>query len=86
MARSTGADRYPDVPAAADDAEPDERFAALLQATSQLPGAYLPAVMTPPHSRWRRGSAWVLLVMLVTVTGAGICLTYGPAELWRAVT
>jgi hypothetical protein len=73
-------DEVPEVPA---DAEPDEHVAALLSRTSSVPASYLPAVMGGPQPRWRRWAAVVLLTMLVTVTSAGICLTYGPEELFR---
>lgn len=77
---------YDDVPAAADDATPDEHWAALLRPTSAVPTAYLPAIMGGQQTGWRRVSAWVLLTMLVTVTAGGVCLTYGPSELFDLVS
>ena len=74
---------YDEVPAVAPDAVPDEHVAELLTRTSKVPTSYLPAVMPGPQAPWRRWSAVVLLTLLVTVTAGGICLTYGPAELFR---
>ena len=31
---------------------------------------------------WRRGAAWVLIVMLTSAAAGGVCLTYGPDELF----
>lgn len=74
---------YDEVPAAAVDAEPDPHWSELLQRTSSVPTSYLPASMAGPQPRWRRVSAVIVLVMLTTVTAGGICLTYGPAELFE---
>lgn len=73
---------YDDVPAAPPDAELDPHWADLQQSPSAVPLAYLPASMAGPQARWRRVSAVLLLVALVTVTAGGVCLTYGPAELF----
>jgi hypothetical protein len=73
---------YDEVPAAADDAEPDPHWAELLLPTA-VPASYLPPSMSGPQPRWRRVSALVLLTLLVTVTAGGVCLTYGPAELFE---
>ena len=73
---------YDDVPAVPRDAEPDEHWSELLSRTSAVPTSYLPATMAGPQPRWRRVSAVLLLVMLVTVTAGGVCLTYGPSELF----
>ena len=73
---------YDDVPDAADVREVDPHFREL-QVTGLLPTSYLPATMPGRQPRWRRTAAWVLIVMLTTVTAGGICLTYGPAELFR---
>lgn len=74
---------YDDIPAAPRDAELDPHWSELQQSPSGVPLAYLPPTMGGPQPRWRRVSAVVLLVMLVTVTAGGVCLTYGPAELFE---
>jgi hypothetical protein len=74
---------YDDVPAVPADAVPDEHVAALLSSPTAVPAAYLPAAMSGPVAPWRRWAAVVLLTLLVTVTAGGICLTYGPEELFR---
>ena len=73
---------YDDVPDAAGVREVDPHWREL-QISSTLPTSYLPAAMPGPQARWRRTAAWVLIVMLLTVTAGGVCLTYGPAELFR---
>jgi hypothetical protein len=72
---------YADVPSA-DGAEVDPHWIALQQG-SNLPGSYLPAIVPGQQVGWRRVAVWVLIVMLVSVTTAGVCLTYGPDELFR---
>lgn len=74
---------YADVPDAGPDAELDPHWQELQTATSLVPAAYLPPSMPGQQTGWRRGAAWVLIAMLVTVTAGGICLTYGPYELFR---
>lgn len=54
-----------------------------LQLHSGLPAAYLPPSVPGHQTGWRRGAAWVLIVMITTTTAGGICLTYGPAELFH---
>lgn len=76
------ATKWPDVPDAGDDAVPDPNLEALL-ADGLLPAYYLPAAMPTQLGGWRRMAAWTVVVMLVASASAGICLTYGPEELWR---
>ena len=38
----------------------------------------MPGVMGSPLRGWRRPAAWVLVVMFLSATSGGICLTYGP--------
>lgn len=73
---------YDQVPDAADVREVDPHWQEL-QVTGLLPRSYLPATMPGPQAPWRRVAAWVLIIMLVSATTGGICLTYGPAELFR---
>ena len=73
---------YDEVPDARDAVEVDPHWQELLR-PGTLPAAYLPPSMPCPQSAWRRGAAWVLIAALVTVTAGGVCLTYGPAELFR---
>lgn len=54
-----------------------------LQRPGALPTAYLPPATGGPQAPWRRAAAWVLIALLLTVTAGGVCLTYGPAELFR---
>ncbi|CAN5384786.1 hypothetical protein BH23ACT9_BH23ACT9_05220 [soil metagenome] len=75
---------WPDVPDAGDDAVPDPGFEDLM-ADGLLPAYYLPAAMPRQVTGWRRAAAWTVIVMLVSAAGAGICLTYGPDELWRVL-
>lgn len=72
---------YADVPDAGPDAVVDPHWQDL-QLGSGLPTAYLPTTTGGPIAPWRRVAAWVIIVLLVSVTAAGICLTYGPAELF----
>jgi hypothetical protein len=74
----------PDVPDAGDDAVPDPALGGLLTATG-LPGYYLPAAMPTQVTGWRRLAAWTVVAMFVAAASAGICLTYGPHELWAAL-
>ncbi len=74
---------YADVPAADEDAELDPHWAELARSTSMVPAAYLPAAVAGQQHGWRRGAAWMLIGLLVTVTAGGVCLTYGPYELFR---
>ena len=74
-----------------DDPEPDLRHAEVdphwleLQGGSTLPTSYLPPMTGGTQSRWRKTAAWGLIVMITTTTAGGICLTYGPAELFRLI-
>jgi hypothetical protein len=74
----------PAVPDACDDAVVDPNLIGLY-ATSQLPSFYAPDSMPTQVTGWRRGAVWTIIVMLLSAAGAGICLTYGPEELWRAL-
>ena len=74
---------YADVPAADEAAELDPHFAELARSTSMVPAAYLPAAVAGHQHGQRRGPAWVLIGLIVTVTAGGVCLTYGPYELFR---
>ena len=73
---------YADVPDVTAAGEVDPHWQAL-QTRTALPTSYLPPSMPGPQPRWRKVSAWVVIVMLVSATAGGICLTYGPAELFR---
>lgn len=73
---------YDEVPAAVGSWEVDPHWQEL-QLTGALPTSYLPAIMPGRQPRWRRTAAWVLIVLLLTVTAGGVCLTYGPAELFH---
>jgi len=80
------ADELAGVPAVAEDAEVDPHWLDLVGGgVSALPRSYVPAAMSGPTARWRRTAAWTLIVMLVSATAGGICLTYGPDELFRLV-
>jgi hypothetical protein len=68
------------------DAEVDPYWQQLLGRTSDLPTSYQPASMAVRARGWQRVAAWTLLVMLVSATAGGICLTYGPAELFAVLT
>ena len=74
---------YADVPSADAAAELDPHFAELARTTSMVPASYLPPAVAGQQRGWRRGAAWVLIAMLVTATAGGVCLTYGPYELFR---
>lgn len=79
---------YADVPEAAGPGQVDPHWEELQARGARhttLPAAYLPAAMSGPQPRWRRVSAWVLIVLLVSATAGGVCLTYGPAELFRLI-
>lgn len=73
---------YDRVPDARDVREVDPHWQDLLR-PGTLPASYLPPSMPGPQSAWRRGAAWLLIAALVTATAGGVCLTYGPAELFR---
>ena len=49
---------------------------------STLPSSYLPPSMPGQVRGWRRTAAWVLIVMLTSAAAGGVCLTYGPDELF----
>jgi hypothetical protein len=74
---------YADVPAAGRDAELDPHFQELAARTSMVPTSYQPATVAGQQQGWRRAAAWALIALLVTATAGGVCLTYGPAELFR---
>lgn len=73
---------YAAVPDGRDVAELDPHWNELA-APGTLPSAYLPASMPGQQTGWRRGAAWVLIVLLVSAASGGVCLTYGPGELFR---
>ncbi len=76
------ADAYAHVPDGRDGAlEPDPHWQEL-QLRTALPTSYLPPSMPTQVHGWRRGAAWVLIVMIVTTTAGGVCLTYGPDDLF----
>ncbi len=79
-------DRRPEydlVPAVPRDAEPDPHWQELSAGrTSLVPVAYLPEALAGQQSGWRRGVVLLLIAMLVSATAGGICLTYGPGELF----
>lgn len=72
----------PDVPDADPDATVDPAWSDL-RTNAALPGWYQPAAMPTQVAGWRRAAAWTVVVMLVSSASAGLCLTYGPDELWR---
>lgn len=74
----------PHVPDPDPDAVPDPLLDGL-RADGPLPSYYLPAAMPTQVSGWRRVAVWTVVVMLVSAASAGICLTYGPEELWAAL-
>lgn len=74
---------YDEVPSVPRDAEVDPYWAALTPSRpDQVPLSYLPAAMPGEQPLWRRASAIVLITMFVTATTGGVCLTYGPGELF----
>ena len=77
---------YDDVPAVPADAVVDPHWQELVKPSSALPAAYLPPAMPGEQARWRKVAAVVLLAGLLTTTGAGICLTYGPGELFGVLS
>lgn len=80
-------ERYADVPAVPREAEVDPHFLELTGGrTTLVPESYLPSSTGGPQPAWRRASAWVLIALLVTATAGGVCLTYGPDELFALLT
>lgn len=80
-------DEYALVPDVPTDAEPDPNWAALADGrTALLPGSYMPPPMAGAQSPWRRFSALVIIVGLVSATTGGVCLTYGPGELFQLLS
>ena len=73
---------YDAVPTADGADGPDPHWQEL-QLRTKLPASYLPPSMPGQQTGWRRGAAWVLIVMLTSAAAGGVCLTYGPAELFR---
>ena len=73
---------YAEVPDAADLREVDPHWQQL-QVAGSLPVSYLPPAMPGRHAPWRRAAALVLVGLLLSATAGGICLTYGPHELFR---
>ncbi len=75
---------YDAVPAVPVEAEPDTRWSELSGGSGlRLPGAYMPPPMPGRQPVWRRAAALTVIAMLVSATTGGICLTYGPQELFR---
>ncbi len=72
---------YDEVPVAG-DGEVDGHWLELQHTTSLVPTSYLPAATGGPLHPGYRVVAAVIIAMLVTVTGLGVCLTYGPQELF----
>ncbi len=78
---------YDQVPAVPADAEPDPHWTTLAEGrTTLLPGSYMPPPMGGPQARWRRVSAVVIITMLTSATAGGVCLTYGPGELFKLLS
>lgn len=74
---------YEDVPAVLRDAELDPNWQQYApHRLDQVPTSYLPAAMHGEQPGWRKAAAVVLITMFVTATTGGICLTYGPGELF----
>ena len=70
------------VPDGRDAGEVDPHWQALQQPSGLLPTSYLPPAMPGQVHGWRRVAAWVLIVMLTAAAAGGVCLTYGPDELF----
>lgn len=78
---------WDDVPDTRDDVaglEVDPHWLDLQQRT-ELPTSYMPTSVPGDQPPWRRMTALVILVMLLAATASGICLTYGPHELFRFI-
>lgn len=74
---------YDDVPVVSPDAEVDPNWQQLAPTRpDQVPQSYFPAAMAGEQPTWRKVSAVVLIAMFVTATTGGVCLTYGPGELF----
>ncbi|WP_370325870.1 hypothetical protein [Euzebya sp.] len=73
-----------DVPDAGDDAVRDPNLDGLY-AQRLLPAWYQPAAMPTQVRGWRRVAAWTVVAMLLVTVTAGICLTFGPDEMWRVL-
>lgn len=78
MGHRTEYDQVPD----AGDGEVDEHWLELQQSSSLVPTSYLPPATGGPVQPWHKIAAVAIVAMLVTVTGLGVCLTYGPSELF----
>ncbi len=72
---------YAAVPDGRDAVEVDPHFAALGRSSS-LPTSYLPAAVAGQQHGWRKVAAWVLIVLMTSAATGGVCLTYGPGELF----
>ena len=73
-------DDVPNVPRAAEVDPNWEQYAPTRP--DQVPTSYFPAAMPGEQPAWRKASAIVLIAMFVTATTGGVCLTYGPGELF----
>lgn len=73
---------YAEVPDGRGIAERDPHWDALAR-PGTLPAAYLPPAVARQQTGWRRAAVWLLVALLVSATSGGVCLTYGPGELFR---
>ena len=78
-----GRAEYRSVPDGRDAVEVDPHWQELQRRRSSgLPSSYLPPSVPGQVHGWRRAAAWVLIVMLTSAAAGGVCLTYGPDELF----
>ena len=77
---------YDDVPVVPADAVVDPHWQELVRPVSGVPVSYLPPAMPGEQARWRKAASVVLLVLITTTTAGGVCLTYGPGELFALLT
>ena len=81
--RAVHRSEYDLVPDGPRDAEEDPHWTELAPTRpDQVPTSYFPAAMPGEHPPWRRAAAVVLIVMFLSATAGGVCLTYGPGELF----
>lgn len=71
---------YVDVPEVDADALIDPHWQELRRSAWGLPESYMPPAMGGHHAAWTRAAAWLLIVIFLTATTGGICLTYGPSH------
>ncbi|MCU1693814.1 MAG: hypothetical protein JWM64_2905 [Frankiales bacterium] len=72
---------YATVPDGRDVAEVDPHWAELAT-PGTLPTSYLPPAVAGQQHGWRKVAAWVLIVLMTSAATGGVCLTYGPGELF----